>query len=128
MPWSPSPIPRPAEPPVRVTVDGELFDVTTHPDHPGHYEYAWISGPNPGYGFGSQSSDGRPSTMVDHEKAIRNAPRRRRRSRWSSSADAQHTPEVRASPVRWPQSLYWLSRWGLPLAAHSSFTVRARCG
>ena len=72
MPWSPSPIPRPAEPPVRVTVDGEVFDVATQPDHPGHYHYAWISGPNPGYGFSSVSSDGRPSSMVDHEEAIRN--------------------------------------------------------
>ena len=70
-----------AEPPVRVTVDGEVFDVTTQPDHPGHYHYAWISGPNPGYGFSSamfsQSSGGQPSivvdhTMVDHEEAIRN--------------------------------------------------------
>ena len=60
------------KPPVRVTVNGEVFDVTTQPDRPGHYEYAWISGPNPGYGFFSQSSDGRPSTMVDHEDAIRN--------------------------------------------------------
>lgn len=68
-PWSASPIPRPAEPPVRVTVDGEVFDVTTQPDHPGHYHYAWISGPNPGYGFSSASSDGRPCSMVDHEEA-----------------------------------------------------------
>jgi hypothetical protein len=72
VPWRPSPIPRPAEPPVRLTVDGEVFDVTTQPDHPGHYHYAWISGPNPGYGFSSASSDGRQSSMVDHEEAIRN--------------------------------------------------------
>jgi hypothetical protein len=72
VPWRPSLIPRPAEPPVRVTVDGEVFDVTTQPDHPGHYHYAWISGPNPGYGFSSASSDGRPSSMVDHVEAIRN--------------------------------------------------------
>jgi hypothetical protein len=61
-----------AEPPVRITVDEEVFDVTTQPDHPGAYHYAWISGPNPDYGFSSASSDGRPSTMVDHEEAIRN--------------------------------------------------------
>ena len=46
--------------------------VTTQPDRPGQYHYAWISGPNPDYGFSSASSDGRPSTMVDHEEAIRN--------------------------------------------------------
>jgi hypothetical protein len=61
-----------AEPPVRVTVDEEVFDVMTQPDHPGAYHYAWISGPNPDYGFSSASSDRRPSTMVDHEEAIRN--------------------------------------------------------
>jgi len=71
VPWRPYPIPRPAEPPVRVTVDGEVFDVTARPNHPGHYDYAWISGPNPGYGFSLASSDGRLSGMVDHEDAIR---------------------------------------------------------
>jgi hypothetical protein len=60
------------EPLVRVIVDEEVFDVTTQPDHPGHYHYAWISGPNLDYGFSAASSDGRPSTMVDHEEAIRN--------------------------------------------------------
>jgi len=29
-------------------------------------------GGRPDYGFSSASSDGRPSTMVDHEEAIRN--------------------------------------------------------
>ena len=71
MPW------RPAQYRARPTtcsrhVDGEVLDITTQPDHPGHYHYAWISGPNPGYGFSSASSDGRPSSMVDHEEAIRN--------------------------------------------------------
>jgi hypothetical protein len=70
VPWSASPIRR-REPLVRVTIDGEVFDVTTG-DRPGHYHYAWISGPNPDYGFSSASSDRRPSTMVDHEEAIRN--------------------------------------------------------
>jgi hypothetical protein len=70
VPWRPSPTPPPAEPPVRVIVDGEVFDVTTQTDQPGHY--AWISGPNRGYGFSSASSDGRLSSVVDHEEAIRN--------------------------------------------------------
>ena len=71
MPWSPSPVQRPAEPPVRVAVDGEVFDITTHRDRPGQYHYEWISGPNPSYGFSMGSSDGRSSTIVDHEEAIR---------------------------------------------------------
>ena len=61
-----------AEPPTRLEVDGEVFDVAARRDHPGQYDYAWISGPNPGYGFSSASSDRRLSTMADHKKAIRN--------------------------------------------------------
>lgn len=57
---------------VRVEVDGEVFDVVARGDRPGQYDYTWTSGPNPGYGFGSASSDGRASTMADHEAAIRN--------------------------------------------------------
>jgi hypothetical protein len=72
VPWRPSPIPRAAEAPVRITVDGEVFEVATQPDHPGHYHYTWISGPIPGYGFSSASSDRRSPTMIDHEEAIRN--------------------------------------------------------
>ncbi|GAA0433518.1 hypothetical protein Acor_07690 [Acrocarpospora corrugata] len=56
---------------VRVEVDGEVFDVVARGDRPGQYDYAWISGPNPGYGFGSARSDGGASTMADHEAAIR---------------------------------------------------------
>ena len=61
-----------AEPPVRVSVDGEDFDVTAAPDRPGQYHYDWVSGPNAGYGFTSASSEGRPSTVADHEESIRN--------------------------------------------------------
>jgi hypothetical protein len=61
-----------AEPPVRIGVDGEEFEITASPDRPGDYHYDWISGPNLGYGFSSASSDGRPSTRDDHEEAIRN--------------------------------------------------------
>jgi hypothetical protein len=56
----------------RIEVDGEVFDVVARGDRPGQYDYAWISGPNPSCGFGSASSDGRASTMADHEAAIRN--------------------------------------------------------
>jgi hypothetical protein len=59
------------EPSVRVEVDGEVFDVVARRDRPGQYDYAWISGPNHGYGFSSASSDGRSSTAADHEAAIR---------------------------------------------------------
>lgn len=42
----------------RFVVDGEAFDVTTRPDVPGHYHFAWVSGRNPGYGFTVRTSDG----------------------------------------------------------------------
>ena len=75
VPWSPLPKP-PDEstvgPAVRVTVDGEDFEVRASPGRPGAYHYEWISGPNPGYGFSSARSDAQPSTMEEHEGAIRN--------------------------------------------------------
>ncbi|MEV4512604.1 hypothetical protein AB0K00_26995 [Dactylosporangium sp. NPDC049525] len=56
---------------VRVEVDGEVFDVAARADRPGQFDYTWISGPNPGYGFSSASSADRATTMADHEGAIR---------------------------------------------------------
>ena len=74
--WRPFPMRHPAtsaaEPPLRVSVDGEQFEIRASPDRPGQYHYDWISGPNAGYGFTSAFADGRPSSMSDHEEAIRN--------------------------------------------------------
>ena len=53
----------------RMEVDGEVFGVSASPT--GHDVYDWLSGPNAGYGFSSWSSDRSPSTMTDHEDAIR---------------------------------------------------------
>ncbi|MFE9252439.1 hypothetical protein EAO70_09310 [Streptomyces sp. adm13(2018)] len=36
-----------------LVVDGETFDVTERPDELGTYDFTWLSGPNPGYGFTS---------------------------------------------------------------------------
>ena len=36
--------------PSRMTVDGELFEVAANPEHSGQYDFAWLSGPNEGYG------------------------------------------------------------------------------
>jgi hypothetical protein len=56
----------------RLTVDGETFDVTYDPEQPGTYHYAWLSGPNPGYGFSSRRSDHTDrETVAEHEAAIR---------------------------------------------------------
>jgi hypothetical protein len=40
------------------------------PGRPGHYDYIWLSGPDPDYGFTSVRSDGGPST-AEHVKAVR---------------------------------------------------------
>ncbi len=78
MPWSPLPEPQPHGvadgeadgTALHLTVDGEDFEVRPAPQ-PGTYHYAWTSGPNPGYGFTSARSDGRPSTIEEHCAAIR---------------------------------------------------------
>lgn len=76
MPWSPLQAPPPDEPalsaPVHLTVDDEAFEITTSPELPGTYHYAWTTGPNPDYGFTSSRSDGQPSGTEEHETAIRN--------------------------------------------------------
>lgn len=54
----------------RLAVNGEVFEVTARRGHPGEYDYVWISGPNPGYGFSSSASDGAALTMADHMEAI----------------------------------------------------------
>jgi hypothetical protein len=53
----------------RVEVDGELFDVSVVA--PGQYQFDWVSGPNPDYGFGSATSDGSPETPAALEESIR---------------------------------------------------------
>lgn len=45
--WAPTP----ADGPVDLVVDGELWQVTVQSD--GGCRYAWVSGPNPSYGFSS---------------------------------------------------------------------------
>ena len=54
----------------RLTVDGEVFEVKRGTT-PGHYHYAWVSGPNSGYGFSSTVSDGSSLTDEQHLDAIR---------------------------------------------------------
>ena len=57
---------------VRIEVDGQLFEVSERPDRPGQYDFSWVSGPNPGYGFTSASSDGSEMGTGDLEESIRN--------------------------------------------------------
>ena len=57
--------------PIRVEVDGEQFVVEKAPGQAGTFHYAWVSGPNPGYGFSSARSDGQPFSDADIEQSIR---------------------------------------------------------
>lgn len=59
------------EPPTRVEVDGEVFDVAAERDRPGQYHFDWVSGPNSGYGFAVGTSDGRTMSSAVIEDAIR---------------------------------------------------------
>lgn len=73
--WAPWPEEAPtdgAPAPVRLVVDGEEFDVRERPDRPGQYDFAWVSGPNVGYGFTSARSDGQAETTAGLEDLIRN--------------------------------------------------------
>ncbi|WP_020391372.1 hypothetical protein [Kribbella catacumbae] len=59
------------EAPIRIEVDGQVFEVQVSPDLPGQYDFTWLSGPNPGYGFSSRSSDGSVLSTSDFEESIR---------------------------------------------------------
>ena len=56
-----------AEPAFELEVDGEVFEVVYSSTRGS--SYAWLSGPNAGYGFGS--SGPKPATLDDHRAAIR---------------------------------------------------------
>lgn len=60
-----------AEAPIQLEVDGQVFEVQARLDLPGQYDFTWLSGPNPGYGFSSRSSDGSPLSTSDFEQSIR---------------------------------------------------------
>lgn len=47
----------------RMTVDGELWEVTFHD---GQYDFTWLAGKAPGYGFASRLSD--PDATLSPER------------------------------------------------------------
>jgi hypothetical protein len=51
----------------QLTVNGEVFEVRYDPDQPGAYHFAWVTGPNPGYGFTSRFSHTRqpPQLLIE---------------------------------------------------------------
>lgn len=57
---------------VHVQVDGERFEVRERSNGSGQYDFAWISGPNAGYGFSAVRSDRSPMSRGYLEAHIRN--------------------------------------------------------
>lgn len=55
-----------------LSVDGERFEVRVSAGRPGAYDFTWLSGPNPGYGFGIQVHGGAALTLRDLEQEARN--------------------------------------------------------
>jgi hypothetical protein len=56
---------------LRLTVDGDVFDVAYDPAQPGAYHYTRLTGPAPGHGFTSRRSDHDRSTTAEHVTQIR---------------------------------------------------------
>lgn len=56
---------------LRLTVNGQVFDVDYDLEQPGAYHYTWVSGPNDGYGFTSRRSDHQRSSVAEHDEGIR---------------------------------------------------------
>ncbi len=54
-----------------MTVDGEVFEVSTPADHPNDRHFAWLSGPNEGYGFGLGAGPDTRWTRTKLAKEIR---------------------------------------------------------
>jgi hypothetical protein len=54
-----------------LVVDGERFDVTEHPDELGVYDFTWLSGPNPGYGFTSAVQPARAMSEPELQASAR---------------------------------------------------------
>jgi hypothetical protein len=55
----------------RMSVDGEEFEVSQPDGKPGTYNFTWLTGPNPGYGFGFTTHPPVPSDTDDLEAAVR---------------------------------------------------------
>jgi len=61
----------PANEPWRMTVDGEEFEVRRADGKAGSYDFTWLTGPNPHYGFGFSTHPPAPSSRAQLEAAIR---------------------------------------------------------
>ncbi|WP_406181403.1 hypothetical protein [Streptomyces canus] len=57
--------------PLRMSVDGEEFEVSQPDDSPGTYDVTWLTGPDPQYGFGFRSHPLVKVARAELEEAIR---------------------------------------------------------
>ncbi|WP_225886470.1 hypothetical protein [Streptomyces canus] len=60
-----------ANEPWRMSVDGEEFEVSRPDGRPGTYHFTWLTGPNPGYGFGFSTHPPVPADREQLEEAVR---------------------------------------------------------
>ncbi|GAA1581325.1 VOC family protein [Kribbella karoonensis] len=51
-------------------INGERFQISTRPGHPGTYDYTWLTGPNPNYGFTESGPSTPTRSEADHHHAI----------------------------------------------------------
>ncbi|CAM5503003.1 hypothetical protein AQI96_34390 [Streptomyces canus] len=54
-----------------MSVDGEEFEVSRPDGRPGTYHFTWLTGPNPGYGFGFSTHPPVPADREQLEEAVR---------------------------------------------------------
>ncbi|WP_030327343.1 hypothetical protein [Streptomyces sp. NRRL B-3229] len=55
----------------RMLVDGEEFEVSQPDGKPGTYHFMWLTGPDPGYGFGFSTHPPVPADTKHLEDAVR---------------------------------------------------------
>ncbi|MGW0885302.1 hypothetical protein [Streptomyces sp. NPDC002671] len=48
-----------------LSVDGERFEVCDRPDEPGTYDFTWLTGPDPEYGFTSRVHGAEPPSAEE---------------------------------------------------------------
>ncbi|WP_371580482.1 hypothetical protein [Streptomyces sp. NBC_01314] len=61
----------PENEPWRMSVDGDEFEVSQPDGRPGSYNFAWLTGPDPQYGFGFSTRPPAQSTTDHLEEVIR---------------------------------------------------------
>ncbi|MEH0419988.1 hypothetical protein [Streptomyces sp. B21-083] len=55
----------------QMSVDGEEFEVSRRDDAPGSYDLAWLTGPDPRYGFGFSTHPPVAADRAQLEESIR---------------------------------------------------------